>query len=113
MSEQDLDYYIAEYSRSGMHGPLNWYKISEVNYEDEKALPEEKGIIKVPVLWVAATHDLALPPNMGAQQPKYIKDLTTYELPSSHWIMAEFPDETNAVLKEWIQGVCLGGQSKL
>ena len=33
---QELDYYTREYTRSGMHGPLNWYRTRKANFDDEQ-----------------------------------------------------------------------------
>lgn len=111
LAEEELDYYVEQYSRNFWHGPLNWYKIRKVNYEDEKNLVKET--IDVPVFFVGAEYDAALPPSMALSQPNYIKDLTTREVKSGHFVMAEAPEEIRERLEEWIREVCLGGKSKL
>lgn len=35
-SEEEWKYYVEQFTRNGMHGPLNWYRLTEINYEDEK-----------------------------------------------------------------------------
>lgn len=36
LDENEMDYYVQEYSRHGLHGPLNWYRTREVNWQDER-----------------------------------------------------------------------------
>jgi soluble epoxide hydrolase / lipid-phosphate phosphatase len=33
-----MDYYVDQYSRSGLHGTVNWYRTREANWKDEKEL---------------------------------------------------------------------------
>jgi len=113
LTQKDLDYYVKEFSRNGFHGPLNWYKCRYQNYLDEKNL--ESNIINVPYLYLAATHDVATPPSvaLATGQAAMIPNLSVREVKSSHWVLAECPDEVNEILKEWIEGVCLGSRTKL
>lgn len=36
LNEEELEWYVDEFSRVGMHGPLSYYKTRKVNYDDEK-----------------------------------------------------------------------------
>ncbi|KAF3938187.1 hypothetical protein ABW19_dt0202240 [Dactylella cylindrospora] len=36
LSEEELEWYVEEFYRVGMHGPLAYYKTRKENYEDEK-----------------------------------------------------------------------------
>lgn len=44
---------------------------------------------------------------------KAIPNLTRGEVPAGHWALWQTPTQVNAILKDWIQGVVLGGKSKL
>lgn len=35
LSDDEMEYYVREYARHGIHGPLNWYRTRELNYVDE------------------------------------------------------------------------------
>lgn len=50
---------------------------------------------------------------MSAGMEDYIPNLTRAEVPASHWALWHTPKETNDVIRNWIQGVVLGGKSKL
>lgn len=42
ITEEDLQYYVDNFTKGGFHGPCNWYRTREYNYKDEKeyVLPE-------------------------------------------------------------------------
>ncbi|KAG0640038.1 Alpha/Beta hydrolase protein [Tuber brumale] len=111
MTEEDLDYFTKEFERNGFHGPLNWYKTSKVNYEDEKDLPFDG--IKVPYLFIGAKHDAALPPSLAEPQKLFIPQLTTRIVDTAHWAMVEDPEAVIRHMNEWLDTVVLGGKSTL
>ena len=108
-----------------------------MNYEDEQKLPAEqaKGI-KQPTLFIQALKDNVLTPELSKGSKcdvkcqlgqytatfanhvlpsvsKSIPDLTSAEVPASHWALWHTPQETNDIIKRWFEGVVLGGKSKL
>lgn len=36
LTDAEMEFYVDEYSRHGLHGPLNWYRTREINWESEK-----------------------------------------------------------------------------
>ncbi|KAK2070339.1 hypothetical protein P8C59_004840 [Phyllachora maydis] len=38
LSSEELDFYVEEFNRHGLRGPLNWYRTRAINYEEERAL---------------------------------------------------------------------------
>lgn len=100
--------------KNGINGPCNWYRTRKVNFEDEKNLPadQRKGI-KQPTLFIQATKDNVLTPDLARGMSKAIPNLSTREVPASHWALWHTPQETNDILKEWFEGVVFGGKSKL
>ncbi|EWC44492.1 hypothetical protein DRE_06760 [Drechslerella stenobrocha 248] len=101
VEEDEMEWYVEQFDRVGMHGPLGYYKNRRANYDDELALRDP--IIQVPVLFLGASRDAALPPAMAAGQGKNIPDLTTRQLECSHWMAWEKKDEVNAILKVWLE----------
>ena len=78
--------------------------------EDELKLPEEnKKVIKQPTLYILATKDMILTKEMSLGMEKAIPNLTRAEVPAGHWALWHTPDETNRILKDWLEGVVLGG----
>ena len=109
MTEEELDYYAECYARNGMRGPLNWYRTRELNFRDEKQFAQAKSFkIKVPVLFVSALHDNALPPSMAKGMERSFENLTMKEVDSSHWALWQRPDECNSMIKDFLENV-LGG----
>jgi len=119
LSEAELEYYTQEYARHGLHAPLNWYRNREVNYVEELGYffkdgqSEERLRIEQEVLFVLATKDRALKPQMAAKMHERVDRLTTRQVTAGHWALWEKPEEVNGILKEWFDGVVFGGKSKL
>ncbi|KAL4936455.1 hypothetical protein BDV06DRAFT_216670 [Aspergillus oleicola] len=114
LSEEELDYYTWEFTRHGLRGPLNWYRTRLINYDDELSLPS--GKLEMPVLFIKALKDAALPPHLGKSMSKHIPQLKTEEVNASHWALWEKPSEVNAVLGRWVEEVVEGtsqGKAKL
>ncbi|KAI1934019.1 hypothetical protein LOZ58_005931 [Ophidiomyces ophidiicola] len=111
LSEEELDYYVEEYSRTGIHGPLNWYRTREQNYKEDLELIGQKW--EVPVLFIRATKDDALRPELSKNMGKYIPNLTQAEVDATHWALWQKPEECNAIISSWIENVAFGGRSKM
>ncbi len=60
-------------------------------------------MIDVPVLFIAATKDEALPPAMSQAMDKYIPELTRKIVGSNHWAMWESPEAVNQIIGEWLE----------
>lgn len=59
--------------------------------------------IRVPVLFIAATKDEALPPSMSRAMNKLIPHLTRKTVDTHHWALWEQPEEVNQILREWLE----------
>jgi pimeloyl-ACP methyl ester carboxylesterase len=101
----DKDYQIYHQSiTKGMQSKLNWYKSAMINidWDDEKNLDPA---VKSPVLYIAGLKDYICIPQMFADQKKYIADLETVELDTTHWTMEAKPDEVNQAVEKWIKRI--------
>ncbi|KAG9240640.1 epoxide hydrolase [Calycina marina] len=107
LSKPELDYYTKRYAIHGMHGPTNWYRNGELNFEDEKQFAQAKFKFEMPVLFVGGTRDAALPPALSSGMEKWFRSLTRGEVDASHWALWEKPADVNQYLVEWLGG--LGG----
>ncbi|CEJ58124.1 hypothetical protein PMG11_06794 [Penicillium brasilianum] len=103
LTEEELDYYATEFSRSGVHGPLNWYRTRKVNYEDELAILDRK--ITIPVLFIQALKDPALPPHLGKSMAKQLPNLTLKQVNTAHWALWQEPEEVNSIISTWLKEV--------
>ncbi|KAL4761077.1 alpha/beta fold hydrolase [Aspergillus foveolatus] len=107
LEEEEMEYYAWEFARHGLRGPLNWYRTRKINYDDELSL--QKGTIDIPVLFIQALKDAALPPHLGKGMGKAIPQLTTKQVNASHWALWEKPAEVNQALEAWFNEVVEGG----
>ncbi|KAK4863849.1 hypothetical protein LT330_010455 [Penicillium expansum] len=101
LSEEELEFYTNEFARSGVHGPLNWYRTREVNYQDELAILDRQ--IQVPTLFIQALRDEALPPHLGKAMPQQFPQLTLKQVDTSHWALWEKPEEVNEIIGTWLK----------
>lgn len=101
MGEDLLEFYGAEFERNGMHGTLCWYKNREQNFQDE--LQIEKDTIDIPVLYIQATNDAALPPSLSEGMERFVTNLTRKEVEASHWALWQKPGEINGMVREWLE----------
>ncbi|OAQ70321.1 epoxide hydrolase [Pochonia chlamydosporia 170] len=112
VSKEELDHYVARYmlqaGPSPMKGPLNWYRMRKINYDEEVALLKNFKKVDAPALFVAASDDIALPPEMSAGMEKWFRDLSRAEVKSSHWALTQAGDEVNKVIGEWLSKVLDG-----
>jgi pimeloyl-ACP methyl ester carboxylesterase len=107
LTEADVDFYAAEFKRTGFRGGLNWYRNIDRNWE---LLAAFKGAtITVPALYVAGDRDMVVRfPGMDRLLPA-LKDFIpglrkTLMLPGcGHWTQQERPHEVNAAILEFIK----------
>ena len=72
----------------------------------------DKKTIDVPVLFIQATRDAALPPAMSNGMEKYVPNLTRGSVEAGHWAMWEAPRQVNKLIEEWLRKVT-GSQAML
>ncbi|KAJ5200618.1 hypothetical protein N7491_008576 [Penicillium cf. griseofulvum] len=101
LSEEELEFYTNEFARSGVHGPLNWYRTRDVNYEDELAILDR--VIQVPTLFIQGLRDQALPPHLGKYMAKQVPRLTLKQVDTGHWALWEKPGEVNEIIGSWLK----------
>jgi pimeloyl-ACP methyl ester carboxylesterase len=106
LSEADLDFYAAEFSRTGFTGGLNWYRAIDLSWE--LMAPWQGAPVIPPALFVAGDRDPVvhfpgmdqLIPNLRAFVPNLTK---TVMLPGcGHWTQQERPEEVNAALLDFL-----------
>lgn len=109
LSEEDLDYYEAEFKASGFRGPLNRYRNHPRDFEFLSALPDKK--IYQPALFIGGERDLVLKMLPGVDPVEKMREAvpnlqTGVVLEGcGHWTQQEKPDEVNALLIPWLKGL--------
>ena len=109
---------------------MNWYRNREVNFKDELqyvrpfpfpfpvySFPNRyrltNKIINVPVLFIQATKDDALPPSLSEGMEGLIPNLTRREVKTGHWALWEAPEKINEFVGDWLGKVDRGKKSNL
>jgi pimeloyl-ACP methyl ester carboxylesterase len=107
LTRADVDFYAAEFKRTGLRGGLNWYRNIDRNWELLAAYRGAK--VTVPALYVAGDRDLVvrfpgmdkLLPTLGTVIPNLRK---TIMLPGcGHWTQQERPSEVNSAMIEFLR----------
>ncbi|KAF1962007.1 alpha/beta-hydrolase [Byssothecium circinans] len=107
-----LDYYVQEYSRHGIHSTLNWYRNRKANWEQELVFIQQgKQEISIPTLFIQATLDSILKPEMSKNMEHLMPNLTRGEVEATHWALTQKPVEVNAIIEKWLEGQGLGKRS--
>jgi pimeloyl-ACP methyl ester carboxylesterase len=104
-TEEDIDYFVEEFSRTGYFGPLSWYRNIDHNWETTPQLMGAKP--SMPVLFIAGSNDPVirmLPPD-GMKET--VPDLRGIELVegAGHWVHMENPDAVNVPLLKFLADV--------
>ncbi len=104
ISADELDHYIAEFTRTGFTGGINWYRNLDRNWMLTESVADTKVVM--PALFVAGGADPVLmmsPPNMD----EWVTDLRGSVIldGAGHWVQQERPDEVNAALLDFLADV--------
>ncbi|ORW31459.1 epoxide hydrolase [Mycobacterium paraense] len=105
ISQDELDHYISEFSRTGFTGGLNWYRNFDRNWETTAELDGAK--IAVPCLFMAGTADPVLGFTSTDRASEVISGPYRQVLieGAGHWLQQERPKEVNAALLEFLDGL--------
>lgn len=89
---QELDVYLSAYRKSGMEGPLSWYKTRAINRVEEQEANLPPFPSHIPTLQLPAELDAALPPKM-CLAPSVFKSFPAGNLEvkvikgADHWLL--------------------------
>ncbi len=107
LTAADLDFYVAEYARTGFAGGLNWYRNIDRNWE--LLAPWHRAQVRVPALYVAGDRDLVLAFPGAREVIENLKSFVpqlrgTLILPGcGHWTQQERPREVSAAMIRFLQ----------
>lgn len=106
LSETDLDFYAAEFTRSGMRGPLSYYRNHDLTWELTKGSPEK---ITQPAMFVAGAKDgvILMAAETLKKMPERVTDLRINKLIPGigHWTQQEAPDAVNEEMLRFLKMV--------
>lgn len=102
LTQDEIDHFVAEFTRSGYTGPLNWYRNMDRNWELTETTPSPT--IDVPTLFIGGTAD----PAMALSPRDHVRDIVTGPYRevlidgAGHWLQQERPQEVNTALIEFL-----------
>lgn len=112
LTEEDLSYYVQQYTHSTFRGPLNWYRNIEENWK--WCLPMKDAKIHLPALMITAGKDPVLSPSLTVGMEKFIPNLRREHIEDcGHWTQQEQPDIVNVILIQWLKTLNLHQPSRL
>ena len=107
LTEEDLDYYAKEFTRTGFRGGLNWYRGQDLFWQETPWLIGRK--LMQPTLYVAGEDDLVVDfarggvTNLEKSVPHLWKKVL---LPGvGHWTEQEAPEKVNSLIVEFLHSV--------
>ncbi len=107
LTDADLDFYAAEFAKSGFRGPINRYRNMDRDWEELPQLADAQ--ITQPALFIAGQKDPVIAANpAGVDTMKgLIPNLrNALLLPGAgHWTQQERPAEVNAAMIEFLKGL--------
>lgn len=105
LTEDEFEEYVTAFTESGFTGPLNWYRNFDRNWQLTETTPAQT--ITVPTLFLAGSAD----PVLSFTPRDRVRDVVTGDYRevmidgAGHWLQQERPDEVNAVLLEFLEGL--------
>lgn len=106
LDDDETDFYVKQFARNGIRGPLNWYRTRKVNYEEELALLKDgqQPKIQPPAMMVTALRDDALPPRMTQGMEVFFESIKIVEVNGTHWsLWGDVAEETNAHIGDFVK----------
>jgi pimeloyl-ACP methyl ester carboxylesterase len=114
LTDSEMDYYVSQYSRNGIHGTVNWFRTKKENWKDDLDLIKMgRTTVEQPTLFIQATLDSVFIPATIAKMGQSIPKLTVKPVEANHWALWEKSVECNAILEKWLREVVLGSKSSL
>ena len=111
LTQPELDHYIAEFSRTGFTGGLNWYRNLDRNWELTAHLAGAK--VTVPSLFIGGRLDPVLLMSPPSGMDGWLEDHRGSVLVdgAGHWVQQEKPAEVNAALLRFLAEITRTGSS--
>ncbi len=110
LSQAELDHYVAEFTRTGFTGGINWYRNLDRNWELTPHLDGAK--VLAPSLFVGGELDPVLMMTPIAIQEDVVTDHRgdVVVQGAGHWVQQQAPAEVNAALLSFLTDIDLGGR---
>ena len=107
LSQEELDFYAAEFGRTGFTGGINWYRNFDRNWELTEHLAGAK--VTMPSLFITGSADPVNLMSPTAVMDGWLDDHRGTHLieGAGHWVQQEAADEVNGLLISFLDGLDL------
>lgn len=106
LTAEDLDFYVSEFTASGMRGPINYYRNHDLHWQQTEGAPME---IHQPAMFIAGTADGVVMMAAAAIEamPHFVKDLRINKMIPGigHWTQQEAPEAVNETILEFLHNI--------
>ncbi|PKP81615.1 MAG: alpha/beta hydrolase [Alphaproteobacteria bacterium HGW-Alphaproteobacteria-18] len=106
LTDADLDFYVSEFTASGMRGPINYYRNHDLHWQLTEGAPME---IHQPAMFIAGTADGVVMMAAAAIEamPHFVKDLRINRMIPGigHWTQQEAPEAVNETILEFLRNI--------
>jgi pimeloyl-ACP methyl ester carboxylesterase len=108
LTQEELDHYVAEFSRTGFTGGINWYRNLDRNWSLTEHVAGAK--VEVPSLFVGGALDPVLRMSPPEVMDGWLTDHrgTLLVDGAGHWVQQEKPREVNDALVAFVASVVEG-----
>jgi len=108
ITQQELDYYISEFTRSGFRGGVNYYRNFDTNWH---LTADVDPVLQIPSAFISGRADMVIggadETGLKAMMGPLMSDLREITLIDNigHWVQQEAPTETNAAIVRFIESL--------
>jgi pimeloyl-ACP methyl ester carboxylesterase len=105
ITQEEVDYYVAEFARTGFTGGINWYRNFHRNWELTPQLADAK--VECPAYFIAGKQDSVIGGRASGFESPTLLDWRGETIidDAGHWVQQEKPAETNAALINFLNDV--------
>ena len=110
LSEEELDHYVAEFTRTGFTGGVNWYRNLDRNWE---ITPQLDGVkVACPSLFITGKQDPVRLMTPESVQDEIVTDHRGNVIidGAGHWVQQEAPEPVNEAILAFVKSLDLGGR---
>jgi pimeloyl-ACP methyl ester carboxylesterase len=98
MGDGELAVLVSAFERSGFTGGINWYRNLDRNW---RLLADVDPVVRQPALMIYGDRDTV---RRSESLTRFVPGVEVVTLDCGHWIQQEKPEETNAVILDWLRG---------
>ncbi|XP_078603074.1 bifunctional epoxide hydrolase 2-like isoform X1 [Branchiostoma floridae x Branchiostoma japonicum] len=112
MKQEEIEYYVQQFRKSGFRGPLNWYRNIEANWRWNNRTAGRK--VLPPALMVTAGRDRVLTPAMSKHMEDWVSTVLTPAM-SKHmedWVSTVLTPAMSKHMEDWVSTVLTPAMSK-